>query len=61
MLTKADKKAILKAFTMVDVRKMSIEHPNPAVVKWFRFGNYNAMKIASEIIKQLPEKNETVS
>lgn len=46
---------------MVDVKKMSIEHSNPAVVKWFRFGNYNAMKIASEIIKQLPEKNETVS
>ena len=61
VLTKADKKAILKALTMVDVKKMSIEHPNPAVVKWFRFGNYNAMKIASEIIKQLPEKNETVS
>ena len=58
MLTKKDKKAILKAFQMVDVKKMSIEHENPSVVKWFRFGNYNAMQIASEIIKQMPEEKE---
>lgn len=56
MLTKADKNAIIKAFEMVDVKKMEIEHENPLVVKWFRFGNYSAMQIASEIVKQMPEK-----
>ena len=61
MLTKKDKQAILKAFTMVDVKNMNIEHENPAVVKWFRFGNFNAMAIASEIIKQMSEEKEIVS
>lgn len=46
---------------MVDVKKMNIEHENPAVVKWFRFGNFNAMAIASEIIKQMSEEKEIVS
>lgn len=59
VLTKKDKKAILKAFQMVDVKQMNIEHENPAVVKWFRFGSYNAMQIASEIIKQMPEKEKS--
>jgi hypothetical protein len=60
MLTKIDKENILAAFKLVDVKQMDIEHINPAVVKWFRFGNYNAMQIASEIIKQMPEKKEKV-
>jgi len=57
MITKKDKEVILEAFKMVDVNKMSVENMNPQIVKWFRFGNYNAMMIASEIIKELPEKN----
>ena len=56
MLTKQDKEKIINAFKMVDVKKMDIDHVDPKVVKWFRFGNYNAMQIASEIIKQMPEK-----
>lgn len=56
VLTKADKQAILTAFKMVDVKKMDIDHKDPRMVKWFRFGNFNAMQIASEIINQMPEK-----
>lgn len=56
MLTQKDKKAILEALEMVDVKQLEIEHADPRVVKWFRFGSYNGMVIASEIIKQLPEK-----
>lgn len=56
MLTKEDKKTILDAFKSIDVKELEIEHEDPRMVKWFRFGSYNAMQIASEIIKQLPEK-----
>jgi hypothetical protein len=56
MLTKADKKLILDAFKMIDVKRLEIDLPNPKLVKWFRFGSYNGLMMASEIIKQLPEK-----
>lgn len=56
MLTKKDKLDILEAFKRVDVKQMTIEHEDDRAVKWFRFGNYNAMLIASEIIKQMPER-----
>lgn len=55
MLTKKDKEAIINAFKMVDVKKMDIEHDDKRLVKWFRFGTYNAMVIATDIIKAMPE------
>lgn len=55
MITKKDKEAILEAFKMVDVKKMEIDHQDERLVKWFRFGAYNGMMIAAEVIKQLPE------
>lgn len=58
MITKKDKETILEAFKMVDVKKLEIEHDDPRLVKWFRFGSYNGMMIASEIIKSLPEKKK---
>lgn len=56
MLTKADKKMILDAFKMIDVKKLEIDLDDPKKIKWFRFGSYNGLMMASEIIKQLPEK-----
>ena len=58
MITKADKELILNAFKMVDVKQLEINHVDvdERAIKWFRFGSYNGMSIASEIIKQLPEK-----
>ena len=56
MITKKDKENILAAFKTVDVKQMEIEHLDEDIVKWFRFGSYNGMMIASEIIKRLPEK-----
>lgn len=58
MITKKDKETIIEAFKMVDVKKLEIEHDDPRLVKWFRFGSYNGMMIASEIIKSLPEKKK---
>jgi hypothetical protein len=55
LITKKDKENILEAFKMVDVKKMDIDHTDQKLVKWFRFGSYNGMMIASEIIKKLPE------
>lgn len=60
MITKSDKDLILKAFKMVDVKKLELEHNDIRLVKWFRFGSYNGLMIASEIIKGLPEKSSVV-
>lgn len=57
MITKEDKEMILTIFKQVDVKKLDIDHKEPRIVKWFRFGSYNGMSIASEIIKNLPEHN----
>lgn len=56
VLSKEDKNTILDAFKAVDVKELEIQHEDPRMVKWFRFGSYNAMQIASEIIRQLPER-----
>lgn len=55
MITAKDKENILAALRVVDVKKMNIDHADPRLVKWFRFGSYNGLLIAQEIIKQLPE------
>lgn len=56
MLTAKDKETILTAFKIVDVKNMEIENADPMLIRWFRFGSYNGMMVASEIIKALPEK-----
>lgn len=56
MITKKDKERIIAAFDTVDVKQMNIEHEDMRLVKWFRFGSYNGILIAKEIIRQLPEK-----
>lgn len=60
MLTKKDKDTILKAFKMVDVKKFELDHAEPRLVKWFRFGSYNGIMIATEIVKSMPEKKTPV-
>lgn len=59
MITKEDKELILTLFTQVDVKKMVLEHQDQRLVKWFRFGSYNGLQVASEIIKNLPESKNT--
>jgi hypothetical protein len=56
MITKEDKELILMLFKQVDVKKMDIDHPDENLVKWFRFGSYNGMQVACEIIKNIPEE-----
>lgn len=55
LITKKDKENILEALRMVDVKQMEIDHPDQRLVKWFRFGSYSGLLIATEIIKKLPE------
>lgn len=54
MLTQKDKEIIIKALQTVDVKQMSIDNPDPMKTKWFRFGSYNGLLLAQEIIKALP-------
>lgn len=56
MLTKKDKETLLQAFKDVDVKKLEIEHTSESAVKWFRFGSFTGMGIASEIVKNMPER-----
>lgn len=58
MITKKDKDNIIKALQTVDVKEMHLDHPNERLVKWFRFGSYNGLMVAQEIIRQLPEKKK---
>lgn len=58
MLTKKDKDAILEALKKVDVKEMEIDHVNPAMVKWFRFGSHTGMQIAADIINRMPERKK---
>lgn len=60
MITAKDKERIVKALQTVDVKKMTIDHPNERLQKWFRFGSYNGLLIAQEIIKALPEKEQKI-
>lgn len=57
-LTKQQKKQIIDLFKQVNVKELEIDLVDESKQKWFRFGSYNGMQIASEIIKQIPEKNE---
>ena len=59
MLTKEDKEFILNMFKNVDVKKLQLDHPDQKLVKWFRFGSFTGLDIATEIIKSLPEKKTT--
>lgn len=63
MISKKDKTDLINIIKKIDVKQMDIEHANPLIVKWFRFGNFNALRIVTEVIKALPEKksNGTVS
>jgi hypothetical protein len=55
-LTKKQKDEIIELFKLVDVKKLDIEVECESNQKWFRFGSYNGMQIASEIIKAIPER-----
>lgn len=61
MLTQKDKDNIIKALQTVDVKKMNLDHADERLVKWFRFGSYNGLLIAQEIIKQLPTGKKKVT
>lgn len=54
-LTKSQKKEIIDLFKEVNVKQLEIGVEDINQQKWFRFGSYNGMQIASEIIKALPE------
>lgn len=55
-LTKTQKKELMRLLKMVDVKQLEIDVDDDSKKKWFRFGSYNGLSIASEIIKAIPEK-----
>jgi alpha-galactosidase/6-phospho-beta-glucosidase family protein len=55
-LTKAQKAELLEMFAAVDVKKLQIDIDNENHTKWFRFGSYNGLQIATEIVKMIKEK-----
>ncbi len=61
MITEKDKENIVKALQTIDVKKMELDHADPRLVKWFRFGSHNGILIAQEVIKQLPTGKKKVT
>ena len=59
MITAKDKQNLIAALDTIDVKQMEIDHTDPQIVKWFRFGSYSGLTIAKEVIRQLPEKKTT--
>lgn len=55
-LTKIQKKEIIKMLETVDVKRLEIELDDASKLNWFRFGSYNGLTIAIEIIKVIKEK-----
>lgn len=55
-LNNKQKQELLDILKAVDVKQLQVEHKDERIVKWFRFGSYNGLQIAREIIKALPEK-----
>jgi hypothetical protein len=58
MITKEDKINLIELLKEIDVKKLTIEHNDSTIEKWYRFGNYNALQLVSEIIKELPENDK---
>ena len=55
-LTKKQKDGIIEMFSKVDVKRLEIDLEDDQKVKWFRFGSFNGMQIATEIIKAIDEE-----
>lgn len=55
-LSKKQKNDIIELFKAVDVKRLDIELEDPDKIKWFRFGSYNGMQIATEIVRAIQEK-----
>lgn len=56
LLTKSQKQQLIDLFKAVDVKDLEIDVDNDKHAKWFRFGSYNGLQIASEIVKLIEEK-----
>lgn len=59
MITAKDKANLIAALDTIDVKQMEIDHADPQIKKWFRFGSYSGLTIAKEVIRQIPEKKPT--
>lgn len=55
MLTTEEKTALINAIKDIDVKKITCEHENTNIQKWYRFGTYLGLRMACDIIKALPE------
>lgn len=56
-ITKEDKKAIIMHLKKLDIQE-AYASTDSKKRKWFRFGAYDALRRAVEMIEQLPENNK---
>lgn len=56
-MTANEKVELIDIIKNINVKEMEIEHADPTIEKWFRFGNFNALHIVCEVIKALPESD----
>lgn len=54
-MTQQEKDNLVALLKNIDVKKISIEHMNENVQKWYRFGAYMGLRVACDIIQELPE------
>lgn len=58
MITEKDKTDLINIIKSIDVKKMDVDHPDERIVKWFRFGTYNAFQIVCDIILAMPDNKK---
>lgn len=56
-MTKKEKNDLLKLIKSIDVKELEIDIDDESYEKWFRFGSYNGLRLACEIITKFQEKS----
>lgn len=51
-----DRNQLIEALKSIDVKRLELDHEDENYVKWFRFGNYNALRAIVDIVNLMPLK-----
>lgn len=54
-LTKSQKEELISLFNEVDVKEMEVDGIDEEKTKWFRFGSYNGLVVATKLIEAIQE------
>lgn len=61
MISQKDAKELVEIIKTIDVKKLEIEHDDPKLVKWYRFGNFNALQVVCKIILDVAKAQDESS